>query len=410
MLTTLSYFKKYCPFHPLRKRRRQRIKLIAIFFFFLSLFTLKACADSPVIRVKISSEKQRCAEISATGPYRIKGERIKNFSSSQELKATFRGIAIREEILGKEIWIKPEGDGSLIMVNGRRYRGDILIIQQNEPFLEIINRLPLEEYLYGVIKAEISPDWPASAVRAQAIASRTYALKKLKDSSNHKGNYDLSSTVKHQVYRGVEAENDKAREAVDATKGEIIAYQGEVAAIFYHDCCGGYTASSESVWGGAFPYLKAKEENFCKESPHYFWKFPIKRDNLEKILKNNGFKIGKIYSIVPLTFDEGGRVQKLRIQYSDSNIKKYLVLKGNDFRNLIGTDKLRSTLFKVKRDGDYFIFTGRGRGHGVGMCQQGAKVMAEEGFTTEEILKFYYPGTEIKKISDFTDKNPNYTD
>jgi len=386
MLATLSYFRKYYPSHPLRKRRKQRIKLIGIFFFFLSLFTLKACADSPVIRVKISSEKQRCAEISATGPYRIKGERIKNFSSSQELKATFRGIAIGEEILGKEVWIKPEGNSSLIMVNGRRYRGDILIIQQNKPFLEIINRLPLEEYLYGVIKAEISPDWPVSAVRAQAIASRTYALKKLKDSSNHKGNYDLFSTVKHQVYRGVEAENDKAREAVDATKGEIIAYQGELATIFYHDCCGGYTASSESVWGGAFPYLKAKEENFCKESPHYFWEFPIKRDNLEKILKNNGFKIGKIYSIVPLTFDEGGRVQKLRIQYSDSNIKKYLVLKGNYFRNLIGTDKLRSTLFEVKRDGDYFIFTGRGRGHGVGMCQQGAKVMAEEGFTTEEIL------------------------
>jgi len=394
-LVILSYLMEYCPFHPLRKRRN-RVEFIIIFSF-LSLFVLKACASSPVIRVKISSEKQRKVKISATGPYRIEGERIKNFLAAQELRATLKGIVMEDKILGKEVWIKPERDSSLIMVNGRRYRGDILIFQQNGSFLEIINQLPLEEYLYGVIRAEISSNWPAAAVRAQAIASRTYALNKRNDSlkKNNEENYDLFSTVKHQVYRGVEAEDDKAREAVDATKGKVITYQSEVATIFYHDCCGGHTASSESVWGKAFPYLKAKKENFCKGSPHYYWKFRIKRDNLEKIFKDNGFKIGKIYSIVPLTFDEGGRMQKLRINYSNGDI---LDLKGNDFRNLIGTDKLRSTLFEVKKENDYFIFTGRGRGHGVGMCQQGAKVMAERGFTTEEILKFYYPGTEIKKI------------
>ncbi|MEA1964589.1 MAG: SpoIID/LytB domain-containing protein [Candidatus Aerophobetes bacterium] len=379
----------------LSARKRQGIEFVVIFFS-LSLFTLKACADSYVLRVKISSEKQKSVEISATGPYKIKEKRIKNFFSSQELKATPGGIVIGNKILGKKAWIKPEGDNSFIMVNGRRYRGDILIIQQNKSFLEVINRVPLEEYLYGVIRAEISSDWPAAVVRAQAIASRTYALKKLKSSSkNNKENYDLSSAITDQVYRGVEAENNKAQEVVDATKGKVIIYQGEVASIFYYDCCGGYAASSESVWGEALPYLKAKEENFCKGSPHYHWEFRIKRDNLEKILKDNGFEIDKIYSIIPLTFDEGGRVQKLRINYINGD---YLDLKGTRFRNLIGLNKLRSTLFKVKKEDDHFIFTGRGRGHGVGMCQQGAKVMAERGFTTEEILKFYYPGTEIKKV------------
>lgn len=395
MPATLSYFREYCHFHPLRKKRK-RVEFILILSF-LFLFALETCANSPIIRVKISSEKQRSVKINATDSYRIKEKKIENFFIAQELRVTFRGIAIGDEILGKEVWIKPEVDSSLIIVNEKRYRGNILIIQQNKSFLEIINQLPLEKYLYGVIKGEMSSDWPVSAVRAQAIASRTYALKKLKDPSNNKENYDLSSGVTDQVYRGMEAEDNKAREVVDATEGEVITYQGKVATIFYHDCCGGYTASSKSVWGGAFPYLKAKKENFCKGSPHYYWRFRIKRDNLEKIFKDN--KIGKIYSIIPLTFDEGRRVQKLRINYiSNSNIKGHIDLKGNDFRNLIGTDKLRSTLFKVKKENNYFIFTGKGRGHGVGMCQQGAKVMAEKGFTTEEILKFYYPGTEIKKI------------
>jgi len=393
-----------------------KLRLFFPFLFFTLCLTALAWSSSPIIRVKILEQKESVS-IGASGPYRIENEKGKKqfYPSStllRRIEATSSGIKVDGIIWGKEVWIKPEKSGSLALVvikgDKRRYRGDLLV-KEEEGFLRVINQLPLEEYLYGVLKWEVSPGWPLAALCAQAIAARTYALKKIESSLFQDQLHHLSATVDDQVYGGFESEDLRVQEAVNFTRGKVITYQGELIEAFYHNCCGGYTVSSKDVWGGEdLPYLRVGPDKFCQKSPHYHWEWEIKRSELRKILFKEGFSVGIIYRLEvfsraqDLSFKEGGRVTKLCLEHQGGR----LYLTGTEFRKLIekwiGSGKLKSTLFdevklQVKGGASYFVFQGRGAGHGVGMCQWGVKEMAEQGYNFEEILQFYYPGTKIEK-------------
>jgi len=371
----------------------KRIISLIILLFCLFPFSSKANEPSPQIRVKILEGKT--LNISVDGPCQI--EEIKeggnfivfpNYFNSGRIEATGQGIKIERISWGNKVRVS---SNSFIKVNGRRYRGDILLIQKS-PFLEVVNELPLEEYLYGVIRGEIDSTWEESAVMAQAIAARSYALKKIWDNSEE--DYYLSNTESDQIYRGYDAEDDLTRSAVDKTRGMEITYNDKLAEVYYHNCSGGYIASSKDVWGKELPYLVAKRDEFSTENPYYEWEYKIKTEELEKTLRKKGLSVKGICKIEVISRDESERVKELKIKYN-GGIK---LLQGKDFRQLIGWGKIKSTLFKVKKEGDSFVFTGRGSGHGVGMSQWGAKKMAEQGYSYKEILKFYYPGTQIKKI------------
>lgn len=387
------------------------VQFLLCFLFFLPLIS-EAQSSAPIVRIKIL-EGRESITAGATGSYQIEsgGRKVRSYSSStspRRIEATSSGIRIDGILWGKQIWIKPKESDSLSLVNGRRYRGSLLV-KQKEDFLEVINELFLEEYLYGVIEREVSSNWSFDVLCAQTIAARTYALEKrelerLVENQDH----HLSWTTEDQVYGGVESETSQARRAVDDTRGKVITYQGEPIKAFYHNCCGGHTVSSGDVWGGEdFPYLKVGPDEFCKESPYYKWEWEIEVSELRKILVKKGFSVGKIYRLQvlsrteDLSFEEGGRVAKLRIYYEGGSQD----LTGTEFRKLmrrgVGKYLLKSTLFKVgrwaKREASCFRFEGRGSGHGVGMCQWGAKKMAEEEKSFEDILQFYYPGTEIEK-------------
>jgi len=395
-------------------------KLILLFSsLFLSLCLTSPAWSSPLIQVKIV-EQEESIGIGATGPYQIEDSegRIDSFPFSpslQVMQATPSGIKIDGVAWGKKIFVKPQKSESLVLIGTlrgkRRYRGSITV-EQEENYLRVINQLPLEEYLYGVIKWEISPDWFVDALYAQAIAARTYALKKIEEPSYQEQLHHLSATVNDQVYGGFESEYPLIQEAVDMTRGKVITYQGDLINAFYHSCCGGHTVSSKDVWGGEdFPYLRVGPDKFCDKSPHYHWEWEIKRSELRKILFEQGFPSGIIYRLLVvsraqnLSFAEGGRVTGLFWEHQGGKSPSQ-PMTGKEFRELInkwfGTDKLRSALFdEVKlysKEGmSYFLFQGRGSGHGVGMCQWGAKGMAEQGYSFEEILQFYYPGTRIEK-------------
>ncbi len=360
---------------------------LIIILFFLPLVGISQ--TSHVIKVKILEGK--VAKVGATGFYQIKGETENcNLSpSSISLQATSKGIEFSSKIWGKKIWIVPQ-ESSFCIANSRRYRGKMLILQKNG-ILEIINQLPLEDYLYGVIKWEIDPNWSFASVAAQAIAARTYAFKKISDFSSE--DYHLTNSARHQVYGGVESEDPLARIAVDLTRGEILIFQGEPIGAYFSACCGGYTAASFDVWGEDLLYLQAIPGKFCQESPHYHWKFSIKAQELKKVLEGEGLISGEINQIKIIDWDKGERVGKLAINSSKGEIH----LSGTEFRRLVGSNKIKSTRFKVEKKDNYFIFIGKGWGHGVGMCQWGAKAMAEKGYSINAILKFYYPGTEIDK-------------
>jgi len=376
------------------KRKALAILLVMTFSLALALSFSAEAQSPPTIRVKISEKE--IIQAGATGAFRVEGKgNIRHFSPSSpplKIESSPSGIKIDQENWGSIVLIKPKRVSSLCLVNGRRYRGSLLIKKKGE-FLEVINELPLEEYLYGVIKWEISPDWPPVAVAAQTIAARTYALKKLETSLPENQDYHLLNTEDDQVYGGVESEDPRSTNSVDSTRGQVITYEGQLINAHYNACCGGYTASSADVWGKPFPYLEVRADPFCKESPYYDWKWKVEAGKLRQLLREKGLLLGKLYRIQPLSIDDSGRVKQLRIKYRGG--EKYL--KGSEFRSKVGSDNIKSTLFKVVRYARYFIFTGRGSGHGVGMCQWGVRGMAQKGYSTKEILQFYYPGTTIEQ-------------
>lgn len=330
--------------------------------------------------------------VSATSSFRIEGGRTyRFFEEPLWIKNSARGIEAAGYRWGNSVRIIPRKD-SFSVLNGRRFRGTI-IISKNKNTLEAINKVSLEEYLYGVLKLEISPDWPLSTLCSQAIVARTYAYRKLKTSTENK-NYDLTNLSDDQVYGGVEAEDPRARIAVDLTRGQILTYRGEPIEAFYHACSGGYLASSKEVWGTEYPYLVARKDPFSEESPYYSWEIRISTEELEKKLTMQGINLNKVDSIKIQQRSESGRV--VRILLKNSNNRE--IMSGREFRKIVGFDRLKSTLFEVEKRGNEFLFQGKGWGHGVGMSQWGAKNMGDSGHTVEQILEFYYPGTNIEKV------------
>lgn len=279
-----------------------------------------------------------------------------------------------------------------ISFNSMKLSGRIEVINENYGLL-VINDLNLEEYLVGVVSKEMNPSWSLEALKAQAVAARTYAVRKIL--SSRKKFYDLETTIKDQVYKGVVRGNERVRNAVFKTKGEILTYKGQIAEIYFHSTCGGKTASALEVWAKNIPYLKSVKCEYDSESPFYFWKFSIAPAKLRKELIFEGRDPGVIKKITLKGRTKSGRVRKIEIKGS----KRKISISGEDLRRILGYSNLKSTLFKIRFLNGKIEFMGSGAGHGVGMCQWGAKGMAEKGYSYREILRHYYPGTKITKYS-----------
>lgn len=282
-------------------------------------------------------------------------------------------------------------ENGMLSLNGHAYRGKIEIIKEQSGLL-VVNELPLEFYVAGLINHEISSKWPMEAVKAQAVIARTYAIyqKKKRD----KGLYHMEATVADQVYSGSTAEDDRSLHAVKETIGEVLTYNGELALTVYHSNGGGMTEDSQNIWGKDYPYLKQAKSPFDKDAPNFSWTLNISPESVETALKNAGYRISSIKDIMPLAKTTSGRIAKLRI-YHD---KGELEISGEDLRRTLGYDRLKSAMFTVEMKNGSFVFTGKGSGHGVGLSQWGAKGMAEKGYRYAEILGHFYPGTRIERI------------
>lgn len=278
-----------------------------------------------------------------------------------------------------------------LSILGRKYKGKILLYPGNNRDIWIINELPLEEYLVGLVNKEISSQWPLAAVKAQVIAARTYAyFQKEKRADNL---FDVEATVNDQVYAGVELEDERARKAVRETEGELILYQGKPIFAVYHACCGGKTESPVYLWSGDYPYLKSISCLYCLDSPHFVWNYQLEIDKIEKILQERGSAHQSIKEILEGPRNESKRITKIIIRREGD----VLEIPAPEFRQLLGYDQLRSTNFWVKKINRSFSFAGLGWGHGVGLCQWGAKGMGETGVDYQSIIKYYYRNVQIGK-------------
>jgi stage II sporulation protein D len=281
-------------------------------------------------------------------------------------------------------------EGKWLNLNGVAYRGEFRIEKNARGDIDVINVLDVEAYLYGVVPKEMSPQWPLEALKAQAIAARTYALYQ-KEKSKDK-DYDLIATTASQVYGGAAAESARSNQAVDETRGMVLLYNGQLALTYFHANSGGMTEEARRVWNADVPYLKGVRDDYSTKAPGCSWKLSLNIGKIRTDLNGKGFDVGQIERLVPLDISPSGRVTKIKIFHGG----KESVLTGNDFRLKTDPTQVKSTLFTMTNEGNEIHLEGKGSGHGVGMSQWGAYIMAREGISYGDILKHYYYGIEIR--------------
>lgn len=334
-------------------------------------------------------------------------------------------------------------DLSLMQFNGLNYRGSIIIRVLDDGSIGVINQLPLEWYLYGVVPSEIYTSWHIEALKAQAVAARNYAINNI--NKHKKDGYDLCSTQHCQAYKGYDNEHKNTNIAVEQTQGKLLYYKDQLAQTYYHSSSGGHTENSENVWSQAVPYIKGVDDSLGLGSPNDNWVSELERTFIENKLMENNFDIGKLKNLNILEASEFGRVTKLEVV----GTKKSIILEKEKIRLIFGTNNLKSTWYEIGTESDIsifdlinnktinkrseglsiisangekrlsakqeciyiqspyetkkysvrpnkYIFYGKGWGHGLGMSQYGAKGMAESGYNYKEILEYYYKGTKVK--------------
>ena len=255
-----------------------------------------------------------------------------------------------------------------------------------------IAALDIEQYLYGVVPLESPPSWPAAALQAQAIVARTFALQKRTLSRS----YDVLATDADQRYGGVTAEHPATTTAVDATRGQTLAYLGGPASVFYSSCCGGHSADADALWGHAgLPYLHGVDDPYCTASPDYRWQRTLPLDRARAALAD---RLGGIPLAAQLDApDDSGRPRTVTFQADNGAV---LALSVSDVRSRFGTDTVRSLWLRAidfdrTQAVPLVVIEGSGRGHGVGLCQWGARGMALNGASATAILSHYFPGTAV---------------
>ncbi|MBF2063465.1 MAG: SpoIID/LytB domain-containing protein [Calothrix sp. C42_A2020_038] len=282
-------------------------------------------------------------------------------------------------------WIEPSGKG-FVYINDKWYRGRTLVVPTGEG-LTAVNWVDLEEYLYSVIGGEMDARWPQEALKAQAIAARTYAIYR-REKNRNDPIFDLGDTPdRWQIYKGVISESPSTLNAVDKTAGQVLTYNNRIIESVFHACSGGHTENSEDVWGRSEPYLRAVPD-FDQNIPQCSWQRTFSSADISQRFP----EVGTAKEMVVDTVSPFGSVRSLRI-VGDKGTK---VLRGEDVRTAL---KLRSTRFTVANAPDgSFTLQGRGFGHGVGMSQWGAYNLALQRANHLQILAYYFRGVALSPI------------
>ncbi len=279
----------------------------------------------------------------------------------------------------------------IVRLNGKRYRGWMELRKKKNGLLLVINDLDIEDYLRGVITSEIPSDWEEEALKAQAVASRTYALYQKGTAGNRP--YHIRATVDSQVYNGISGERPQGIKAVRATTGLVVAYQGEIIPAFYHASCGGHTENAAELWGIDEPYLKGVDCNCQEIVTNGLWEKRIKISQIAGALRRIKYGLVDIRDMGIGEITPAGRVKDVIIR----GPSRTRTVPAEVLRAAIGNSMIPSVFFDVELSGDEAVFSGRGSGHGVGLCQWGAREMARNGSDFRSILSHYYPGTTLEQ-------------
>lgn len=402
--------------------------VIAAFCLFSFGGTAAASGMGQTVRIGIREGRGSVALTSDSGLGVWKnGSLWKKFPARTPLQIALKGnaVTVGGAAAAGAVEVRPlSSAGSVKIPDGYAYRGAIRVMKSPQRWgLTVVNVVPVEEYLYGVVGKEMSPSWHREALKAQAVAARTYAI-------SHKNyfasrGFDMTDDTSSQIYAGINGESPSVIAAVDATRGEILTYGGKPIDAFFCSTAGGWTENSENVWGSRIPYLRGVSDDSSR-MPSYRWSVTTTPEKLAANLTAAGKGVGKVRSITlsPLgkrpmaVSDRGvsGRVLSMTVNGSAGSVR----VTGNAFQSIYG---LKSTLFDFSQGGAVpdpdsgrkgrsatmtvkagvpITIYGYGWGHGLGMSQYGAYQMAQEHGSADTyyrtILTHYYTGTRLEKL------------
>ncbi len=362
----------------------------------LALVPANSLANEPEIRVLIA-EGRKSATLTVKGEYTVKSlPALKLLHTGKRMEKTALTPTKKGIKLGSSEWpvsgvrIESEGERDLFL-DKARFRGSFDIQKDGSGSLSIVNRLNIESYLYGVLPHEVAAWWPMEALKAQAIAARTYALYQMQVSKNNP--YDVKNTTSSQVYGGSTSERYRTKLATNQTAGKVLTYLGKVFPAYFHATCGGTQAGAQELWKiNLLPIGGGAKCTFCRISPHYYWEAKIPFAEIEEKLNANKRSVGQLLNIEAVTQTPSGRAGSLKFTGNMGEA----VIAAKDFRIWVGGNRIRSTAFSIEVSEDAALFHGRGWGHGVGLCQWGSLGQALLGRHYKDILNLYYPQAKIE--------------
>jgi len=352
------------------------------------------------VRVAIVRDSRE-VELSIHGIYRLRdmpsGKVIGrgNYLAYSKVRLLAHGILMGLNVYpSKRLTIEPARDASII-IDGRPFRGQVTFIRTLDNHITVVNNINVEDYIKGVLKHEVSHHWPMEALKAQAVAARTYALYSINPSDKP---YDVTNDIYSQVYGGRDSENYRTDLAVDYTRGQVLTYNNQIIPAYYHATCGGMTEDARELWNVPdMPPLKGVPCSFCQNSPHLHWKKNFRLKDIQDALNFHGYKAGTIKDISIVDRDRSDRIDHLKITQKNG---QELIIRGKDFRDLMGPNVINSNNYEIVMKGYYVDLIGIGWGHGVGMCQWGALGMALQQFNYRQILSYYYPQSALMDYHD----------
>ena len=318
-------------------------------------------------------------------------------NSSQRVRAMGGKMVIGQKSVRGEVIAMPDQPANSVTLNGRHYRGALVFHPLAGGRYDVVEYVDVEDYLYGVLPREVEPSWPAQSLKAQAVVSRTYALHSKMTAKAER--FDVSNSVLDQVYGGQDVEAPETNHAVDDTRGEaLVDSTGCPVQAFFHSSCGGHTELPQQVWSAsqvADVFEVVSDGKYCQDDPHYKWQLTLSYNTIRERLRHAGIRVRDIRSISVLRKSPSGRAEIFSLQTSRGKVEVW----GNRFRLAMGPEALRSTFLTNMKAGKRTVyFEGHGWGHGVGLCQWGARGRALAGQSYKDILSAYYPKAKLSKL------------
>ncbi|QIZ71045.1 SpoIID/LytB domain-containing protein [Oxynema aestuarii] len=380
--------------------KKFRVKLKFLWWMWLAIGLMMAAPAQASLLLKVAIEENvDRVKVGSSTPAMVRDSNGRNLGQLDAMRSFYAqsngaGISL-QQWQGNSITIDPENDG-YVYIGDRWYRGHTILVP-TDGGLTAVNAVDLEEYLYSVVGAEMSPSWPSEALKAQAVAARSYVLYQ----RQHRGNavYDVGDDTYWQVYSGLEKEATTTHKAVQETAGQVLTHDGQIIEAVFHSSSGGHTENVEDVWSETRPYLRGVPD-FDAGAPVYEWKESFSSSQLSGLISG----VGNVLSLNVEAMTPQGRVVRIRA-IGDAGERS---LDGEAFRQALD---LRSARFTVlpqygsatsKENANAiptgFLLDGRGFGHGIGMSQWGAYHLAHQGANYQQILLHYYQNSSLAKI------------